>query len=276
MSSTSVDFAMAAAAKQSLLKIAGCSIGFLELLENDVEPLGSGTLVRIGNIAGIVTASHVWNSITTKKLDRVGFYQNAYRKSEIQNTTEDVSFLNEMKIEQKPYDQLGPDVAFVKLSPSKATTLEALGTFLNVEKHRETIAALDATDIYRADAVAGLVAEWEKTVTIHGKAKVVKLEALMNVGSARKIEDGRDGLDRFEFAPEPEPGFDLPSSYGGMSGGGLFRTYLARDYVAHVAFMGVAFWETKVDGKAAKIICHGPKSIYGKLIPKVTKRWRAA
>ena len=272
--SEEINVAMAAA-REATLKIAGYSVGFLELSEDDVEPLGSGTLVRVGKVAGIITASHVWDAIVAKKLDRIGFYQNAYRRREIQSLVEDIAFLSEVTIERKPYDDLGPDIAFIKLSPSKVATLESLGTFLNIDKHQATIAALDDTDTYRIDAVAGLVAEWDKTVTMHGRAKVIKLDALTNIGTAKRIEHGRDGFDRLEFTPEPEAGFNLPSSYGGMSGGGLFRTYLGRDYIARIALMGVAFWETVADSRADKMICHGPTSIYEKLVPLVKERWNA-
>lgn len=269
-----INAAMEIAAREAVQRIEGCSVGFLELLDDDVEPLGSGTLVRIGSVAGIITAAHVWNSIVTKKLERVGFYQNPSRRKEIQSAVEQVSLLSELAIECAPYDELGPDIAFIKLSPSKAMTLESLGTFINIDKHLATVAALNATDIYRADAVAGLVAELDKTVTMHGKGKVIKLKGLINIGTANKIDDGRDGFDRFEFIPQPEHGFKLPTSYGGTSGGGLFRTYLGSDRIARVALLGVAFWETKVDGKADKIVCHGPNSIYEKIVPLVRERWK--
>jgi hypothetical protein len=261
--------AAATAALEAVQRIEGCSVGFLQLFDDGVEPLGSGTLVRIGNVAGIITAAHVWSIIVTKKLARVGFYHYAARRREIQSAVEEVPFLSEIAVGRNSDDALGPDIAFVKLPSMTAATLGSLGTFLNIDKHRETVAALDAKDIYRVDAVAGLVAEWDKTVTTHGKGKAVRVEGFTNIGNANKIDDGRDGFDRFEFTPQTEPGFKLPKSYGGTSGGGLFRTYLDRDRIARVALMGVAFWETTVDGKADKIICHGPESIYEKLVPMV-------
>jgi hypothetical protein len=69
-----VNVVMAAATREAMQRIEGCSVGFLQLFEDDVEPLGSGTLVRIGNFAGIITAAHVWNGIAKRKLTRVGFY----------------------------------------------------------------------------------------------------------------------------------------------------------------------------------------------------------
>jgi hypothetical protein len=266
--------ALAAAAQEAMRRIASYSVGLVRLLDDDIEPLGSGTLIRIGKVAGILTASHVWDTVVALKLTRVGFYLFPSRRREIQSGVEAIALLDELIIEHKPYDECGPDIAFIKLSASKVATLEQHGTFLNIDRHWNTLVAQSSDDNYHVDAIAGLVAMWGKTVSTQGKAKVIRPEGLTNIGNATRIEDGRDGFDRFEFTPKPEEGLELPSSYGGTSGGGLFRVYLQDNHVTTIALMGLAFFETAIDGKADRIICHGPGSIYDKLAPMIRERWK--
>lgn len=263
--------AVQASAFEALRKMANFSIGLLRIIDDDIAPLGSGTLVRVGKTCGIVTAAHVWDMVEREK--RIGFYQNPLRRSEIQSAAEYTTNLATINIGQETYLEVGPDIAFVRLPDTKASTLEMHGAFLNADRHHEVIIERRETDDFHLDAIVGMVEEWDKTVTMRDRAKVIRLDALTNVGRATKLPDGQQGFDRLLFEPIPEDGFVLPSSYGGVSGGGLFRVYVDGDSVSRVTLFGVAFWETKVGGKAEKIICHGPGSIYSRLVPMVKQRW---
>jgi len=263
--------AVQASAFEALRKMANYSVGLVKIIEDNITPLGSGTLVRVGKTRGIVTAAHVWDMVEGEK--RIGFYQNPLRRSEIQSAVEYTTNLATINIGQEMYLEAGPDIAFIKLPDTKASILEMHGTFLNVDRHHELTTERRQTDDFYLDAVVGLVEEWDKTVTMRDKVKVIRLDALTNVGRATKLSDGQQGFDRLLFEPTPEEGFALPSSYGGVSGGGLFRVYVDDEFVSRVTLFGVAFWETKLNGKAEKIVCHGPDSIYRILIPIVKQRW---
>lgn len=249
----------------ALRKMPDCSIGFLKISSSEPEPLGSGTLVRVGRARGIITAAHVWEAMECH--DRVGFYLNSTRRSEIQSALALTSDLVTTIVEAKPRDEAGPDLAFIKLPDRTASLLEMHGVFLNVDRHRDIVDEQTKTDDATHDAVVGMIAEWEPSVTMRGEARVVRLNALTNVGVAWDLEDGREGCDRLRFTPMPEQGFMLPNSYGGVSGGGLFRVFVNEESESRVSLFGLAYWETMKDGKADEIICHGPQSIYGKLFP---------
>src|SRR5262245_53892435 len=131
---------------------------------------------------------------------------------------------------------------------------------IDLSRHKDTYTRMMNTSLWAIDLIVGLVEEMGQQEIMHGPNKVIRLEGLVNFGNARLIENGRQGLERLEFTPTPEDGFTLPKSYGGTSGGGCFRTLLDSTPKVVAYFMaGVAFWETKVNGVADKIICHGPE-----------------
>lgn len=128
----------------ALRKMADCSIGFLKISSSEPEPLGSGTLVRVGRARGIITAAHVWEAMECH--DRVGFYLNSTRRSEIQSALALTSDLVTTIVEAKPRDEAGPDLAFIKLPDRTASLLEMHGVFLNVDRHRDIVDEQTKTD----------------------------------------------------------------------------------------------------------------------------------
>lgn len=259
------------------LNLAQYCTGFLEIFRPDrAELRGSGTLVRVGKTFGILTAAHVWRAI--RALPEVGIYLYSARQREIFSVTEDMRLLDAVTRESASEDEFGPDIAFVRLTENKAATIEKYSTFLSLEKDEQKAKAGAPENSVIVDAVMGGVEELGQTINMYEDRKLIVQNALLHVGHTRGIEDGRDGFDRLEFTPEPGPEFVPLRSYGGMSGGGCFRVYLPADagfQVEPIAFhlLGVAFYETTMDGKADKIICHGPVSMRQKLLPAVREKW---
>jgi hypothetical protein len=101
-------------------------MGFLELIHPDrVELRGSGTLVRVGKTYGILTAAHVWRAV--REFETVGIYLYPPRKAEVQSIREDVKFMDAVTFENGSDDEFGPDIAFVRLTSNKATSIEKHG-----------------------------------------------------------------------------------------------------------------------------------------------------
>jgi hypothetical protein len=260
------------------LNLSHYSMGFLELIPPDRVALrGSGTLVRIGKIYGILTAAHVWRTI--REYQTVGIYLYPPRKLEVQSIREDVRLLDAVTFENGGDDELGPDIAFVRLTESKASSIEKHSAFLNLEKDEQKAQAGAPSGGVARDIVVGGVEELGQKINMYDDRKLVVQNSLANVGHARVIDCGRDGFDRLEFTPEPDADFVSPHSYGGMSGGGCFRVYFPREEGSESEplpfhLLGVAFFETEREGKADKIICHGRRSLIDKLLPAVHAKWR--
>jgi len=253
------------------------SMGFLELFApGRVELRGSGTLVRIGKTSGILTAAHVWRTI--RELPTVGLYLYPPRKLEVQSIREDPRLMDAVTFENDSDDALGPDIAFIRLTPSKAASVEKHAAFLSLEKDEHRALVGGPAECVTRDIVVGGVEALGQKINIYEEKQLVIQNSLANVGFATAIDDGREGFDRLEFTPEPVPDYVFPDSYGGMSGGGCFRVYFPRvegsdNQPISFHLLGVAFFQTKLDGKAHTIICHGRRSLMDKLLPAVRAKW---
>jgi hypothetical protein len=259
------------------LNLAHYSMGFLELISPDrVELRGSGTLVRAGKTYGILTAAHVWRTI--REFQVVGFYLYPPRKKEVHSIREDVRLLDAVTFENTSDDEFGPDIAFVRLTDSKAASIEKHGAFLNLEKDEQKAQAGAPDGSVTRDIVAGGVEALGQKINMLDDRKLVVQNSLAHVGHTNELDDGRNGFDRFEFIPEPDVDYVPPHSYGGMSGGGCFRVYFPRTEGSEndpltFHLLGVPFFETNLAGKADKIICHGRGSLTDKLLPAVRAKW---
>jgi hypothetical protein len=94
------------------------------------------------------------------------------------------------------------------------------------------------------------------------------------VGKAAALRT-ENGFDLFDLAPSlPSP----PSSYGGISGGGIWRTYIdsvgdGRYLVRGRRLIDVPFFQLPAADDSLYLVCHGPKSIYELLTVAVERKW---
>jgi len=78
------------------------------------------------------------------------------------------------------------------------------------------------------------------------------------------------------FKPQPQAESSLPTDFGGMSGGGMWRIYLEKAESGaykpvETRLTGVAYWDD-IQGSLG-IVGHGPISIYGHLLDEIYRRW---
>jgi hypothetical protein len=253
------------------------TIGFVRFLQNDkIQAMGSGTCVRFGKLRGILTADHLvdkWNNDT-----EVGLVQFPISEKKFQRTRLLRKHLDEVRVGFKPYDDddMGPDIAFVKLPIPEAGSIEAVSSFFDFEKQIElaTKPAPESSDQY--DFIAGIIEKWQGQPTVKGRLATTVINGLLNVGNAVPIADGRQGYDRMLFTPKPEPGFELPPTYGATSGGGLIRLFLEKGTknLIELRLLGPVYYESapKVD-EVRDLVCHGPGSTYDLLASSIRARW---
>jgi len=273
MTAINLTFNCAAAARE----IANFSVGLATLsvrdAVDDAVPAGSGTLVTVGTIVGILTAAHVVKNLPNRgQVALIGFRGNP---TLIQKQTIDMALAEKLVIADGNGGPTGPDLGFVRLPMINVGNLQASNSFLNLGvRHGIELPARKGWAY--VDAVVGVVAEWTKDVPPARPSTRLKTFELLFGGGTVTSKYQPGDFDLFTFQPEFEEGKEPPTSYGGVSGGGVWRTYFIPDgsnRVIENRLIGVAFYEFPASDGAKGIICHGPRSIYERAIGKIKEVW---
>jgi hypothetical protein len=156
--------------------------------------------------------------------------------------------------------------------------IERIATIANGDLHRQNIVAGEPDGTLKLCGMAGIVDEMTKLPIISeirgGIAATTSFEALLNVGNLL-VDD--ESADRFRFQPIASECVNMPTSYAGTSGGGLWKFYLDRNDFSLVQsrLIGVAYWQKPV-GKELHLVGHGQVRIYGTLFDAIRQKWPAA
>jgi hypothetical protein len=237
----------------------------------DGEVSGSGTLVTIDGVRGILTAAHVvrhWHKDQRSK--RLGIVSGHGASALIE---EPLVHFDHFETEPGDPADFGPDLAFVRI-PSPSGFLATL----NAKKSFYDLTASGVPDrivfITRTGPMASFGVVAEKTERSNGQTTINSTVFLVTEPQSFERE-GYDYLDvRSRRSLEPK----TPNSFGGTSGSGLWRFSIAKlseseiePYDFHLA--GVAFYQLgdTSDG-VATVRFHGPRSIYEQFLPKV-RNW---
>jgi hypothetical protein len=258
------------------ISIAPFSIGFVKLKlvdgAEDAAPGGSGALVSIGSIYGILTAAHVLEALPHHgEVGLVRFESN----HAIQKQTLDMALTDRLLIRETGSDAEGPDLGFLRLASPQLATLNATNVFFNLSKRERSVLGHEHPSSQYFEGVSGIVAEW--TIDHQG---LKGFRGLFGVGCVSGTRE-RNGYDLVDFETKRGDNSKAPFNFQGMSGGALWRVYITNDgngqpFVTDKRIFGVAFHQSdSVDG-ARTITCHGPKSVYGALIQAIRSKWPAA
>jgi hypothetical protein len=227
------------------------------------RPIGSGTFVEIEGTHYILTAAHVWRKAREAK--NIGLVLTDHQSSFMVLR----DGISAKEVWGGKIQEWGPDIALLKLAPSDVGTIKAHKSFLNLAQQKEALSECLPVIEKGLWAVTGMVGEFTevqadtetRTVTchIHGEAFI----------SAVQRTHELNGYDYFDLGAKLElPG--VPSSFVGVSGGGLWQINLSMAQSGTISwdgkryFRGVAFWESKEPDGQGIIRCHGPKSIFEK------------
>jgi hypothetical protein len=254
-------------------------IGFvlpkLEANALDASLGGSGTLVTVDDIHGILTARHVIESLEKSK--HVGLVL-AGPTQQLHNILISMDHCQRVELVCQGQPSDGPDLGFLTLPPDTVGTLKAKKSFYNLSLRRERM--LDKPPPLGDGfwVLSGFGGEW----TGDGKAqqgfkRVKFFRGMHGAGQvAEEYEEG--GFDYLSYEALYNELYEGPDSYGGFSGGALWHLLLKPDgeqlRVADRLLSGVAFLQsgknTDAGGETTKkIACHGRRSVYLSLIDAV-------
>jgi hypothetical protein len=226
-----------------------------------VTLIGSGTLVEVEDTFHVLTAAHVWHA--TKGSEQIGFVLTTY-PSMFALPRELIS-AKELWDQQHP--EWGPDLALLEIPRAHVARVSAHKSFLNLPQQKATVGQYPPDTTKGLWAVTGMVEEFSN-IQHHSQANAIEADV-----QARAYFSGiqgthqRDGYDYFD----PSAKLTLaavPSSFGGVSGGGLWQVGLSSTAAGKIQwdgkrhFRGVAFWQSPVLNERRVVRCHGPRSIY--------------
>lgn len=246
-----------------------CTIAFSDIRSEIPVPFGSGTLIRSKLGGGILTCGHVWERVKT--FDHVGIHVFGVQSRSIQRFVLPVFELREAVTSfYNGPGANGPDLALIPLPPNLFSDLKAKASYVDLDLHGERMHD-NTKQSSTMEFVSGFIDEWTEPGGFTGQHVEYNIVGLMCNG--RIVEHRNvEGWDILDFQPEDEDPYRPPKSYGGMSGGGLWRIHVLEDGTGQVAndqarLIGVVFWQT--DDNPRKFVGHGPNSVYRLLLDQV-------
>jgi hypothetical protein len=241
------------------------SVGFLRLdPSRGSSSAGSGALVRIDRHRGILTAGHVLSLLENleQEVGLVHFPERRKFQSHRIDMQKQICVFEGKNTENS---QTGPDMAFLRLNDTDASSIEARDLIF-FDLMRDRGGRREGERILRS--IVGVVHEATTRVPTSPDIHTNSYTALVGVGTIRN-EYQHQGYDFIDFEISHGEEVPEPGSYVGMSGGALWRMIINdRSEVRLDGIQGIAFYETPATGPR-RLICHGPKSVYDVLVPKV-------
>ncbi|HEX9911989.1 MAG TPA: hypothetical protein VGB01_01945 [candidate division Zixibacteria bacterium] len=237
----------------------------------EVQLLGSGTLIKIEDEYGILTAQHVIPPL--RKFKKLGLNLGTFVHERPQI---DTNLLQIVENGTRAADSIGPDLAVIILPEYITGMIKPKKPFWNISYNAKNVLSKIIDPEIGLCFVCGVVGEWTKISGPRGGFnKVLNCCCLCGYVGIEKYWNEEE-FDYLKLSVNYENRPDLPASFGGVSGGGIWRTVLYRSEEGVISysdllFLGVAILQTPTENNLRSIIGHGWLSIYD-LLPKLIKK----
>jgi hypothetical protein len=260
--------------------VSDSTVGFLRLLGSEgvdgAVCAGSGVLISVGSIFGILTAAHVICALPKK--GKVGILTFPRLSRKLQNFHFEMDGTFSVVLSGKEWSQEGPDIGFLRLPIDVAGTLKSSNNFKNLDIATQSFSTEEEPTTQFVDAVCGVIDEKTQTVESASPQKFIKkFEAYFMNGQSTPI-GAKDDLDYCLFTPNGSPNVPMPNSFEGTSGGGLWRMYWKLDADGkatpkEIRLCGIAYFQSGQVGNTRILTCHGPMSVYRAMRNRIREKW---
>jgi len=256
------------------------------LIINDI-PLGSGTLVEIDGHYGVLTAEHVVRHPNRPDLHLNNLSHDGPKllvpPAEYPGGEPIESFALRVISSNRHNDEYGPDLAFITLPDSPLLReLRARRSFYPLANDVDGKIS-DSLQDSGFVAFCGFPASQNiERQPSYGFSEVKQLRGFAFMTGPDKYEE-RDSWDYFELGVDRAEVADIGDSFGGVSGGGIWRIPVFRrrgepdgsEFFEKMTYAGIAFYEENhlPDGRFF-VRAHGPKSVYERFLPFVREELR--
>ena len=249
------------------------AVGFLAIdrsgLGRSSSSAGSGTLVEFLGIRGVATAAHV--AATLKTLPEVGIMR--FKPG---RTYEAISCrgdqLEVTSVGSPPFGPDGPDLAFIRLPVEVENRLAATNAFFNSLVRARLLDQGHSRPPGKLWFVTGTISEMSNSLGVDGSSSKMEHGAIKGAGHVESVEI-KNGCDCLDFRISHHEKFPAPSSYQGLSGGGLWELGEGVGLLDRT-LVGLAYHQSERDGEGNRIIrCHGPLALHEVLYLAVLDRY---
>ena len=214
---------------------------------------GTGVLVKHGELHGILTCAHVDKYLRDLKqpIGLVRFNRGLAQ----QFGTLDMGRIFSHVAGEEPWTQGDDDISFIRLPPDLVGNIAKDCVFLDAERNFSKPEPDDRSSLIPAHSVFGLVEKFTGATTRQSGMATTLLKGVLTSGVLRDFGALNATLECFK---ENLP--DLPDSFGGTSGGGLWRVYVRKGddgsfEAVHHRLIGIASQEDKCS--PPRITCQG-------------------
>lgn len=239
--------------------------------ERRTEPLrliGSGTLVKIDSNYHILTAAHVWDA--TEPFLTIGLLIASHAScSSIPR-----EYIVARELRGSGSEDSGPDLALLAIPAPFVPQILAHKSVLDLSQERNKFFADPSRPDFGLWGVTGMV---EGLSSVRQRLEQGTIQVEVHECSFFGGIDGTHDRDGYDYL---DVGVDMglaavPPSFGGVSGGALWRIVLSKNKTGQILwggkkdFHGVAFWQSATREGRRVIRCHGRKSLF----EKAWKEW---
>jgi hypothetical protein len=253
----------------------------------DGVPAGSGTFIKCGTLHGILTAYHVVHNpkyksrvfdFSAKSAQQLGLTVTNRRSHAFAIP---MSYLSCVDIGKPRQKDSGPDLSVIILPEVRARDIAFRKSFTDISlKRRERMAKCDAAD--GGWCAIGFPQQYTRPhESSDATRRVTYIPSLtLYTGKPRKSDEfGFDFLRLNVTHSQMHGNVDPPLSYGGMSGGGVWKVRVRKDAKTSVwsldvrgtILAGVIVCQRFVKNRPKSLQCHGWKSIYRRVYLALSK-----
>lgn len=255
------------------------SVGWLREMRDDegrqrrLVPSGSGVLIEVGGIKGVLTAGHVVRKVLARTPQAgVALFTIVRKRGRVRPLEFHVEECRSVTIGGATEDPMGPDLGFVRLPQRIEQRLVDENLFYNFDRRlRSSEASSEKEPPLPRSVIVGVVAEKSEQTAVSKTSRTDAHVMVHAYGARAELRDGNSGLDIFDLSLLHNGEVSRPHSYGGLSGAGVWVVGDEPGWGNRMLF-GLAFFESGENNNGERsVICHGPRSIYVNLVDEISR-----